>query len=79
MDGANVVVDTTSCEIISGSIYALSIAWEGCILRECYLEPQGVLLRPFNENYPVSKIVWEEFNPNMLLGIVFCCVMNVFR
>ena len=46
MDGASVVVDTTSCEIVSGSIYALSIPWEGCILRECHSEPHGVLLRP---------------------------------
>ena len=79
MDGANVVVDTTNCEIVSGCIYALSIPWEGCILRECHAEPHGVLLRPYNRNYPVSTIGWEEFDPNMVLGTVFCSVMNVFR
>lgn len=79
MDGASVIIDTTSCNIISGSIYALSIPWEGCILRECHSEPDGVLLRPYNKNYPVSTINWEEFDPNMVLGRVFCSVMNVFR
>jgi SOS-response transcriptional repressor LexA len=79
MDGANVVIDTTSREIISGSIYALSIPWEGCILRECHSEPHGVLLRPYNKNYPVSTIGWEEFDPNMVMGKVFCSIMNVFR
>ncbi len=79
MDGASVVIDTTSCNIISGSIYALSIPWEGCILRECHSEPNGVLLRPYNRNYPVSTINWEEFDPNMVLGRVFCSLMNVFR
>ena len=79
MDGASVIVDTTSCEIISGSIYALSIPWEGCVLRECHSEPHGVLLRPYNKNYPVTTIEWDEFDPDMVLGRVFCCVMNVFR
>lgn len=79
MDGASVVIDTTSCEIISGSIYALNIPWEGCILRECHSEPEGILLRPYNANYPVSTISWEEFDANMILGKVFCSVMNVFR
>lgn len=79
MDGSSVVIDTNSTEIISGSIYALSIPWEGCILRECHSEPQGVLLRPYNRNYPVTTIVWEEFDPNMIIGKVFCCMMNVFR
>jgi len=79
MDGANVVIDTMSCEIVSGSIYALSIPWEGCILRECHSEPHGVLLRPYNKNYPVSTIGWEEFDPNMVMGKVFCSMMNVFR
>ncbi len=79
MDGANVVIDTTSCEIVSGSIYALSIPWEGCILRECHSELHGVLLRPYNRNYPVSTIGWEEFDPNMVMGKVFCSMMNIFR
>ncbi len=79
MDGTNVVIDTTGCEIVSGSIYALSIPWEGCVLRECHSEPHGVLLRPYNKNYPVSTIDWEEFDPNMVMGKVFCSMMNVFR
>lgn len=79
MDGANVVIDTMNCEIVSGSIYALSIPWEGCVLRECHSEPHGVLLRPYNRNYPVSTISWEEFDPNMVMGKVFCSMMNVFR
>jgi phage repressor protein C with HTH and peptisase S24 domain len=46
MDGANLVIDKMSREIVSGSIYALSIPWEGCILREFHSEPHGVLLSP---------------------------------
>lgn len=79
MDGASVVIDTTSCEIVSGCIYALSIPWEGCILRECHSEPHGVLLRPYNRNYPVTTVGWEEFDPKMVIGRVFCSVINVFR
>ena len=79
MDGASVVIDTSKKEIVSGSIYALTIPWEGCILRECHSEPHGVLLRPYNKNYPVSTVSWEEFDPNMVIGRVFCSVMNIFR
>jgi len=79
MDGASVVIDKRSREIVSGSIYALSIPWEGCILRECHSEPHGVLLRPYNRNYPVTTISWEEFDPDMVIGKVFCSIMNVFR
>jgi phage repressor protein C with HTH and peptisase S24 domain len=79
MDGSKVVVDTTSTVIVSGSIYALRIPWEGCILRECYSEPHGLLLRPYNRNCPLTKLNWDEFEPDMVIGKVFCSVINVFR
>ncbi len=79
MDGSKVVVDTTSTVIVSGSIYALRIPWEGCILRECYSEPHGLLLRPYNRNCPLTKLNWDEFDPDMVIGKVFCSVINVFR
>ena len=70
MDGASVIVDTTSCEIVSGSIYALNIPCEGGVLRECHTVPHGVLLRPYNRNYPVSiihsTIQWDEFDLDMV-------------
>jgi phage repressor protein C with HTH and peptisase S24 domain len=79
MDGASVVIDISSREIVSGSIYALSIPKEGCILRECHSGSQGLLLRPYNRNYPVSVLGWDEFDPDMVVGRVFCSVINVFR
>ena len=79
MDGSKVVIDTTSRIIVSGSIYALRIPWEGCILRECHSEPHGLLLRPHNRNYPLSTLNWDEFDPDMVIGKVYCSVMNVFR
>ena len=79
MDGSKVVIDTTSREIVSGSIYALRIPWEGCILRECHSEPHGLLLRPHNRNYPLTTLSWDEFDPEMVIGKVFCSVINVFR
>ena len=79
MDGAGVVIDISSREIVSGSIYALSIPKEGCILRECHSGSQGLLLRPYNRNYPVSVLGWDEFDPDMVVGRVFCSVINVFR
>lgn len=78
MDGASVVIDTSSRSIVSGAIYALSIPWEGCILRECHVEPHGILLRPYNRNYPVFTLGWDEFDKNIVTGKVFCSVMNVF-
>jgi phage repressor protein C with HTH and peptisase S24 domain len=79
MDGASVVIDVSSKEIVSGSIYALSIPKEGCIIRECHSVSQGLLLRPYNRNYPASLIRWDEFDPEVVLGRVFCSVINVFR
>ncbi|HVY54905.1 MAG TPA: S24/S26 family peptidase [Thermodesulfobacteriota bacterium] len=79
MDGASVVVDVSSREIISGSIYALSVPNEGCVIRECHSGSEGLLLRPYNRNYPASLICWGEFDPDMVLGRVFCSVINVFR
>ncbi|MEW6144447.1 MAG: S24/S26 family peptidase [Thermodesulfobacteriota bacterium] len=79
MDGASVVIDISSREIISGSIYALSIPKEGCILRECHAGPVGLLLRPYNRNYTPTLLGWGEFDPEMVVGRVFCSVINVFR
>lgn len=79
MDGASVVIDVSSREIVSGSIYALCIPKEGCIIRECHTGPRGLTLRPYNRNYPASLLGWEEFDPEMVLGRVFCSVINVFR
>jgi len=79
MDGASVVIDVSSREIVSGSIYALVIPKEGCIIRECHLGSRGLLLRPYNRNYSSSQIRWDEFDPDMVLGRVFCSVINVFR
>lgn len=79
MDGASVVIDTSSRNIVSGAVYALSIPREGCMLRECHLEPHGIFLRPYNRNYPVSTLGWGEFDSDMVIGKVFCSVMNVFR
>ncbi len=79
MDGSKVVVDTSSTVIVSGSIYALSVPWEGCILRECHAEPDRLILRPHNKNYPQTTLKWDEFDPAMVIGKVFCSVINVFR
>jgi len=79
MDGTNVVIDTTKRDIMSGGIYALSIPWEGCIIRECHSEHQGLLLRTYNKNYPESTVTWGEFEPDMVIGEVYCSVINVFR
>ena len=79
MDGSKVVVDTTKNVIQSGSVYALYIPWEGFVLRECYCEKLGIVLRPYNENYPLSTITWENFDPEMIIGKVFCSMVNVFR
>ena len=79
MDGSKVVVDTTSTVIVSGSIYVLRIPWEGCILRECHSEPDRLLLRPHNRNYLLTTLNWDEFDPDMVIGKVFCSVINVFR
>ncbi len=79
MDGSKVVVDTSSTVIVSGSIYALLIPWEGYILRECHAEPDRLVLRPHNKNYPLTTLSWDEFDPNIVLGKVFCSVINVFR
>jgi SOS-response transcriptional repressor LexA len=79
MDGSSVVIDISSREIVSGSIYALSVPKEGCILRECHAGSEGLLLRPYNRNYPPTLLRWSEFDPEMVVGRVFCSVINVFR
>lgn len=79
MDGTKVVVDTRDRTITSGAIYALDIPWEGSIIRECYSEPEGLLLRPHNRNYPEALLGWEEFDPEIVLGKVYCSILNVFR
>jgi len=79
MKGANAVIDTQTKDIISGNIYAFNIPHEGNIVRECYSEPRGLSLRPYNKNYPEAQVQWEDFNPDMIIGKVSCSVINVFR
>lgn len=79
MKGANAVIDTNEKDIVSGSIYAFKIPHEGNIVRECYSEPKGLSLRPYNKNYPTAQVQWEDFNPEMIIGKLSCSVINVFR
>ncbi len=79
MDGAHILIDTRMKDILSGSVYALNIPRAGVIIRECYPEPSGLSLRPYNKNYPCSSIRWEDFDPEMVIGKVACSVVNVFR
>lgn len=79
MKGANALIDTNEKDIVSGSIYAFKIPHEGNIVRECYSEPKGLSLRPYNKNYPTAQVQWEDFNPDMIIGKVSCSVINVFR
>ncbi|MEM7007688.1 MAG: S24 family peptidase [Thermodesulfobacteriota bacterium] len=79
MKGANAVIDTNEKELISGSVYAFKIPHEGNIVRECYSEPQGLSLIPYNKNYPKAQVDWNDFNPDMIIGKVSCSVLNVFR
>ncbi len=79
MNGSKAVIDTGVKNIVSGSLYALKIPHEGNIVRECYSEPQGLSLIPYNKNYPTSRVMWKDFDPNMVIGKVSCSVFNVFR
>lgn len=79
MHGSNALIDTGKKNIVSGSLYALKIPHEGNIVRECYSEPQGLSLIPYNKNYPTSRVLWKDFNPDMVIGKVSCTVLNVFR
>ncbi len=79
MDETRILIDTRMKDILSGSVYALNIPRAGNMIRECYLEPNGISLRPYNRNYPSSSIGWEDFDPEMVIGKVACSVVNVFR
>ncbi len=79
MKGANAVIDTNTKDLISGKIYAFKIPHEGNIVRECYAEPKGLSLIPYNKYYPKAQVGWDDFDPDMIIGKVSCSVMNVFR
>ena len=79
MNGSKIVVDTNENAIVSGSIYVLSVPWEGFILRECYAEADRLVLRAYNKNYPDITLSWDEYDPEMVVGKVYCSVINVFR
>ena len=79
MKGANAVIDTNTKELISGNVYAFRIPHEGNIVRECYSEPSGLSLIPYNKNYPKAQVDWDDFDPEMIIGKVSCSVLNVFR
>jgi|GEM_PF-1066558 len=79
MHGSKAIIDTRIKNIVSGSLYALKIPHEGNIVRECYSEPQGLSLIPYNKNYPTSRVMWKDFDPDMVIGKVSCSVFNVFR
>jgi len=59
-------------------VYAISVPGEGVIIRECHSGPGGLLLTPYNRNYPEHLLTWDEFEPEAIVGKVFCSVLNVF-
>lgn len=79
MKGANAVIDRNTKDIVSGSVYAFKIPHEGNIVRECYSEPKGLSLIPYNKNYPTAEVGWDDFNSDMIIGKVSCSVLNMFR
>ena len=79
MNGSTAVIDTSVRDIVSGSLYAIKIPHEGNTVRECYSEPQGLSLIPYNKNYPASKVLWQDFDPEMVIGKVSCSVFNSFK
>lgn len=79
MHGSTAIIDTGNKDIVSGSLYAIKIPHEGNVVRECYSEPQGLSLIPYNKNYPPSKVLWQDFNPDMIIGKVSCSLFNSFR
>lgn len=79
MQGSTAIIDTANKDIISGSLYAIRIPHEGNVVRECYSEPKGLSLIPYNKNYPASRVAWEDFDPKMIIGKVSCTLFNTFR
>lgn len=79
MKGANAVIDTNTKKLISGNVYAFRIPQVGNIVRNCYSDPKGLSLIPYNKNYPKAQVRWDDFDPDMIIGKVSCSVLNVFR
>lgn len=79
MHGSTVVIDTQIRKILSGSLYAFKIPHAGNIVRECYSDPQGLSLIPYNKNYPTCRVMWKDFDPDMVIGKVSLNMFNVFR
>ena len=74
--GSVIVIDTTDREIVSGSIYMLRVPGEVNIVRECHTNPNGLILRPYNKNYPEAHVSWERFSPDMVIGRVTHSMIN---
>ena len=74
--GSVIVIDTTDREIVSGSIYMLRVPNEVNIVRECHTNPAGLILRPYNKNYPEAHVSWERFSPDMVIGRVTHSMIN---
>jgi len=70
LDGAYIGIDREDRWVISGEIYAVWIPYEGAVIKRLYIDPEKIILRSDNKDFPDFYIPVKETNTEMILGRV---------
>lgn len=68
-DGAVVGVDKEDRQIISGKVYAVWLEYEGAVIKRLYVEPDRIVLKSDNPQFPASYIK-DRTRDDFILGRV---------
>ena len=69
-NGAVVGIDRDDRQIVSGKLYIVWLEYEGAVLKRLFVDPERIVLKSDNPQFPVSYINIKEGAQDFVLGRV---------
>jgi phage repressor protein C with HTH and peptisase S24 domain len=76
-NGAIIGVDQSDKQVVEGEAYAVVLPYSGAAVKRLYPQPDGVLIRSDNKEFPEVKLKKEDVPEYFILGRVCWVVQEV--
>ena len=76
-NGAIIGIDQSDKQVIEGEAYAIILPYSGAAVKRLYPQPDGVLIRSDNKEFPEVKLKKEDVPEFFILGRVCWVVQEV--
>lgn len=76
-NGAIIGIDQSDKQVIEGEAYAVVLPYSGAAVKRLYPQPDGVLIRSDNKEFPEVKLKKEDVPEYFILGRVCWVVQEV--